>query len=400
MLPKHPDLMSDEELRSWVAHLVDDLVEEGPRLDYKEIQNLDTPTERREVAKDLSSFANEVGGTVLYGIPEDRTADGPPIPRKPYGITPIPSFETRVDNILVDSIRPTLPEWKIRTVSISSRPRKVVYLVWTPESWVGAHMVEAYVDRRYYRRGQYRAVAMTESEVRDRYERILAVRNWADQFLQSQELNYVAARLPDVYRSHYVVCPVIASENRIDFTSEPIRRWIGANPYPYLPWTYRPSAYGIRSNLVIRYDQQEWDPYNEIYRNGAISHWTPTAVSQPENALAYIAELDNIDRFLKYTSALYSLISYTGPIRVVVHISHTKSSAMDDLKFPRPLRSPHEWPRLLTHDNSLRVDIQESAMTLMNSPRKVLKAVADEMFRAYGFWEADCFDENLNFVRS
>lgn len=389
--------MSDDELAAWVGHLVDDLVEEGPRLDYKEIQSLDTASDRREVAKDLSSFANEVGGTVVYGIPEDRTADGPPIPRKPYGISPIPSFESRVENILVDSVRPTLPELRICPVYISDEPKKVVYVVWTPESWAGVHMVEAYNERRYYRRGQYRAIEMTEREVRERYERLFLGRRWVDEFLRSAELNYVATLLPEAYRSHYVVCPVIASESRIDFSSSRVRNWLQSNPYEYPAPRYDASPYGARTSLNIDHNRRDWDLYTEIYRNGAISHWIKTVVAEPDMYLNHRVELERMERFLRYAGLLYSFVGYTGPIRVLVEISHMKPAAMANLHFLPS--TGHPSPKLLTHDNVLRLDIQRSAMALVNEPNRILKALADEMFRAYGSWEATCFDENQNLIR-
>ena len=391
--------MSDDDLRAWVGHLVDDLVGEGPRLDYKEIQGLDTASDRHEVAKDVSSFANEVGGTIVYGIPEDRTADGPPIPCKRYGIAPIRSFESRVENILVDSVQPTLPECRVRPVYISDKPKGVVYVVWTPESWAGVHMVEAHNDRRYYRRGQYRAVEMTEREVRDRYERLFLGRRWVDEFLRSAELNYVATLLPEAYRSHYVVCPVIASESRVDISSRRVRDWLQSHPYTYSQSPYAASPYGARTSLNIDHDRCKWDPYMEIYRNGAISHWLPTTVTATERGmvLADLAELQDVEHFLKYAGLLYSFVGYTGPIRVLVEISHMKPTAMANLNLPAPIG--HPWTKLLTHDNVLRMDILDSAMVLVNEPNRILKALADEMFRAYGYWEATCFDENLNLIR-
>jgi hypothetical protein len=394
MLPKHPDLMPDDELGEWVAHLVDDLVEEGPRLDYKETADLDAPSGRRDVARDVSSFANEAGGTILYGIGEDRTRHGRPIPRKPYGIAPIAGFESRIENILVDSIRPTLAEWRLRSISLGQRPRKVVYLVWTPESWAGVHMVEAYGDHRYYRRGQFRAVEMTEREVRDRYDRLLSARGWLDAFLDSAELNYIEALLPPTYRSHYVICPVTPLVHRVDFSSRQTRDWLQANPCP--PSRFRASPYGARTYLEVDYARQDWQPYTELHNNCAISQWRRARVVEPETAIAYIRELENIYEFLDYAKKFYAFVGYTGPLRTVIGMSHPDPGAMARVRFPYPQAPP--WPKLLTHDNRLRLSIEESAMTLSQQPKRLLKAIADEMFRAFGYWEADCFDESLNLV--
>ena len=69
MLQKHPEQYTPEELEAWVRHLVDEQVSEGKRLDYKATISLKKQDDRCEAAKDISSFANEIGGTILYGIP-------------------------------------------------------------------------------------------------------------------------------------------------------------------------------------------------------------------------------------------------------------------------------------------------------------------------------------------
>jgi len=396
VLSKHPDLYTDDELDAWVTHLVDDQVAEGPRLDYKETISLDSPSDRREAAKDISSFANEVGGCLIYGIPEKRLPKDRAIPQRPYGIDPIPELESRLENIYVDAIKPMLQEWRIKTIRLSQYPRKVVYLAWTPESWVGAHMVEAYGDRRYYRRGQLRAVEMAEHEVRARYERAAAARERLDDFLSSPELNYIRQRLPDGFASRYVASPVPLTTTRIDTQSESFRTWLGFHLVPPAQW--RPSPHGVRTELQIR--ESRWDEYGEIYRNGALVVWRPTHApvdrSDGSYPLAYVAELAELLKFLRLAKDLYGEIQYWGALRFFVDIVH-KPEPSPTLWLPVGFRS--EWPALETHDGALRIAVEESAPTLHSSPNKVLKQLADEMFHAFGLWEATCFDDDLNLTR-
>jgi hypothetical protein len=396
VLPKHPDLYTDDELDAWVKHLVDNQVAEGPRLDYKQTISLEGQRDRREAAKDISSFANEVGGCLVYGVPEKRLPKDRAIPQRPYGIDPIRELESRLENIYVDAVRPTLAEWRVRRIPLSEYPDKVVYLAWTPESWAGVHMVEAYGEHRYYRRGQFRAVEMTEREVRDRYERLLSARNWLDAFLKSPELNYVEDSIPSGFRSHYVICPMMPLIGRVIFSSRETREWLDANPYP--PHTFQASPYGARTRLQFDGDSQELLPYMELYGNCAMSQWRSTEVAKPQTALAYVAELQHILEFLDYAGKFYTFVRYTGPVRVVIEIWHPVPPVMGGLTLPHP-RHYQPWPRLLTHDNRLRLSVEDSAMTLIQEPKRILKAIGDEMFRAFGYWEAICFDENLNLVR-
>jgi hypothetical protein len=334
----------------------------------------------------------------VYGIPEKRLPKDRAIPQRPYGIDPIPELESRLENIYVDAIKPTLQEWRIRKIELSEYPRKVVYLAWTPESWIGAHMVEAYGDRRYYRRGQLRAVEMAEHEVRARYERAAAARDRLGDFLTSAELNYVRQLLPDGFVSRYVACPVPLTASRIDMQSDRFRTWLRWHQVPLSQW--RPSAYGVRTELSIRGSPPRWDEYAEIYRNGALVVWTPTAAHQEADesyTLAYLAELETLLGFLRLAKDLYGEIQYWGALRFLVDVAH-KSECSPTLRFPHA-PFPSDWPALMTHDGALRIAIDESAATLNSSPNKVLKQLADEMFHAFGYWEATCFDEDLNLVR-
>jgi hypothetical protein len=398
VLPKHPDLYTDDELDAWVKHLVDEQVAEGPRLDYKQTISLDSPTDRREAAKDISSFANEVGGCLLYGIPEKRLPKDMAIPQRPYGIDPIPELESRLENIYVDAIKPMLQEWRIRKIGLSQYPRKVVYLAWTPESWVGVHMVEAYGDRRYYRRGQLRAVEMAEHEVRARYERAAAARDRLADFLSSPELNYIRQRLPEGFHSRYIASPVPLTTTRIDMQSDSFRAWLSSHPVP--PWQWQPSSYGVRTELHKRGSVPGWDQYAEIYRNGTLVVWTPSAVQQESDGshtLAYLAELRRLLEFLRLAKDLYGEIQYWGTLRFLVDIVY-KPEPSPTLWFPYG-SFPSDRRALITHDGALRIAFEESAATLNGSPNNVLKQLADEVFLAFGYWQATCFDDDLNLTR-
>ena len=413
MLLKHPDQYSAEELETWVRHLVDTEVSEGPRLDYKQAISLKSEKERIEAAKDISSFANEIGGTIIYGIPEDRKSDEIAIPSKPYGIDTVPDLESRLENIYIDSIAPRLPEWRIRKVELTRYPHKVVYVAWVPESWVGVHMVQAYGDQRYYRRGQLRAVAMSEHEVRQRYERLRVMQNAVDDFLNSPQLNYLGAYIPrDKFISHYVACPAIIFPERVSFSTPDMRMWLDEHRYELSGWfskktfdKWTPSAYGVRAEL----SGSPW--IVELHRNGTISHWSETVVSEDSKArgkykLLYLEELRAIEGFLRFANAFYEQIQYFGPSCFRVRIQNLPvglriEDRMELIMIP-PRRDNlfirSENILVTTFDGNISVSLSALSSKLIETPNKILKEVADEMFRAFGLWEADCFDDQLNLI--
>lgn len=411
MLLKHPDQYSDEGLEAWVRHLVDDEVSEGPRLDYKQTISLESREERFEAAKDVSSFANEKGGTIIYGIPEDRKSDEIAIPLKPYGVTPIPDLGSQLENIYIDSIAPHLPEWRIRKVELTEYPQKVVYVVWVPESWVGVHMVQAYGDQRYYRRGQLRAVPMSEHEVRQRYERLRALQSAVEDFLNSPQLNYLGAYLPDdKFISHYVACPAMLFPDRVNFATSDMRTWLDANRYELREWynkeffdKWMPATCGV----IAKLSGSPW--MVELHRNGAISHWSEAVVRQDNKdqkryKLLHLEELKGIEGFLQFARSFYQKIQYVGPLRFQVRIQNLPALARRENRIDSTFVPADPWNLFMrsedllitTYDGNLFITLSEPSSKLIETPNKILKDIADEMFRAFGLWEANCFDNQLN----
>ena len=401
MLPRHPDTYSPEELEQWIRHLVDQQVPEGKRLDYKEEPNLSPEKGRREAAKDITSFANEVGGVILYGMPEKRTEKKEPIPDRPYGMDPVPGLESQLENIYVDTIRPNLGEYKIARVPLSEYEGKVVYLVWTPESWLGPHMVEAYGDHKYYRRGQFRAVEMAEHEVRDRYQRIQRTGERLEKFLSSPEVNFPAPLFFDspTCGSHYLVAPRMLYD-RIDFTRVDTRGWLQMNLYPSAGEQWRPFSAGVRTRLRERVSSDAEDgiiyrDFVQFFRNGALSHWSETRTSVEEDdwlLIASVSELEKVAEFLAYAGKVLDMVGYAGP----VHVQGTIRSSKRELRLASS-GSRDEWPRLLAPDGAVRITFEQPSRDLITNSKTVLRRVADEMFRAFERWSAAAlFDEEGN----
>jgi len=405
MLSKHPDQYSDEELEAWIRHLVDDEVSEGPRLDYKQTIALKSEKERLEAAKDISSFANEIGGTIIYGIPEDRKSDEIAIPLKPYGIDSIPDLESRLENIYIDSIAPHLPEWRIKKVKLTEYPQKVVYVAWVPESWLGVHMVQTHGDQRYYRRGQLRAVAMSEHEVRQKYERLRIGQSVLKDFLNSSELNYPGEYLreylqDDISISHYVACPAVLFPERLDFATLDMRKWLKENQYVLWHWYDRypfdewvPFTYGVRAK-----EQSGGLWKAELHKNGAVSCWSKTAVRQDDRdqrkyKLLYLEELKAIEGFLQFARSFYQRIKYFGPLHFQVVI---ENRAHENLFLNRPGVILLGNESFISGDENLFIALSEASSNLIEAPNQILKEIADEIFRAFGLWGADCFDDQLN----
>jgi hypothetical protein len=218
--------MSEADLSKWVLDIITRRVPESDTIDYKAMIEVDTRPQKLELVKDVSSFANERGGTVLYGIPEDRSGPAPiPQPLDACGITLPQKLPETVENILVETVNPPLPEPVVKAVSIGPTPDKQVLLVYHPASWNRPHMA-LYEDGRYYRRANFRSVRMSEPEVEAAYAARRGSAQVAIEFFNSADFGLPAAGS----FSHGVVCPRHALF-RPDVMREAVfRAWLEETP--------------------------------------------------------------------------------------------------------------------------------------------------------------------------
>lgn len=392
MLPKHPDQLNNDELDGWIRRLVDAGEPEGIRLDYKEQLNLGTPSKRRELAKDIASFANELGGTLIYGVPEERSnPQAAPIPRRPYGIDLIPVIEQDLENIYSSTLTPLLPECRIRRINLSEFQGKVCYIVWTPESWAGPHMVHGYGDGRFYRRGQFRAVIMSERDVEERYRRRLFMLSAAEEFIKSEDALHLESLFGhNQAKTALMIVPLLWMPNRVAFNEPPVQQWLRQHTM-WRDWS--PSMRGVRT--FITHSTEERNEV-EVHRHGALVLWRYTLVSAIHEppVIGYHREFQDWLEILKFAGRFFQFIGYVGPLVVSLTILCPEGYA---LFLPRP--NSNETISLEPSGTHIRIRIEPSASELVTQPEVVLKQIGDEVFRAFGLWQADCFTVEGRFIR-
>src|SRR5437588_10731223 len=87
-LPRDPRAMTDQELAAWVCDAITRRTPESEMLDYKRTLNVEGRPARVELGKDVSSFANDRGGVLLYGVAEDDSGPAPvPVALSECGIS-------------------------------------------------------------------------------------------------------------------------------------------------------------------------------------------------------------------------------------------------------------------------------------------------------------------------
>lgn len=154
-----------------LIELVDLQIPESTHLDYKECRALTwTDNEGKKkvinsISKDVSSFANADGGTIVYGIIEKDKSNIPYPERIDVGYDQESTSIEWLENVIDSNIQPRIKGIKINPVKLrSTNPGKVAYVVSIPKA-----MKEPYqaMDKRYYRRRNFKSEPMGHYEIMD-----------------------------------------------------------------------------------------------------------------------------------------------------------------------------------------------------------------------------------------
>jgi predicted HTH transcriptional regulator len=146
-----------------IETLVRDEVQESVRLDYKDSRSLQkSDDKRREIGKDVSSFANSDGGTIIYGVSEqDHLPTG-----IDDGVDPADITREWLEQVINSRISPRLEGVRIYPVPLTgTRAGQTAYVVEVSKAMSRApHQAD---DKRYYKRFNFQSTPMEDYEIRD-----------------------------------------------------------------------------------------------------------------------------------------------------------------------------------------------------------------------------------------
>lgn len=156
--------------RDWHEEDIVSLVRNGEKesltLEYKSCGALQKQDDKKkeEISKDVSAFANAAGGTIVYGVMEDKDKHLPT--RLDAGFEPGDISKEWLEQVINSTIHPRLGEFYINQVELpTTAPGKVLYVVEIPQSvTTPPHQAK---DHRYYKRYNFQVLPMEDYEIRD-----------------------------------------------------------------------------------------------------------------------------------------------------------------------------------------------------------------------------------------
>lgn len=191
-----------------IEALVANEVSEGRTLEYKQSLPGGNDDARKEFLADVSSFANAVGGHILFGVTEQRDSDGHPtgIPEVATGLGGVNADKEilRLDQMVRSGIEPRMSGFRLRAIpGFKDGP---VLLAHIPRSTIGPHVVSFRWRPRFYSRASNGKYPMDLVELRSAFAAAAGVSERVRSFRDDRLARIAADETPIPLRD----CPRIA----------------------------------------------------------------------------------------------------------------------------------------------------------------------------------------------
>jgi hypothetical protein len=189
-----------------IYYLRDNKISESITLDYKRELPGNTDQDKKEFLADVSSFANTIGGVIIFGIEEEKDENGKNtgFPATICGLSNvnIDQEKLRLESILKDGLDPRLGRIDIRVLDVDSLS---VLLLGIPRSLLSPHLIAFKKDGKFYSRNNSGKFQLDVNQIRDAFLQTSEWEKSAEKFRRS--------RIVDVRNLQYI--PNLITDNSI-----------------------------------------------------------------------------------------------------------------------------------------------------------------------------------------
>jgi hypothetical protein len=268
MIQKAIKLILKEDIES----LINSKVSEGRTLEYKQQLPEGDTESKREFLYDVSSFANAAGGDLVFGITDERDANGKPtgLPCSADGLK-IPNISeavARLENLTRDGVTPRIQgiQWQ----PIEGFPSGPMLVMRIPKSMIGPHMVIFGGMARFYSRNSTGKYPMEYGEIRSAFvestdieEKLRAFRNARVVAISNGDSPAGIVNNPVVI-VHLMPLSVFTTSDRRDLTRIAAQHESSLQPFNAGGW-------GGRYNFDGYVSSSGKEPkYVQVFRNGSM----------------------------------------------------------------------------------------------------------------------------------
>ncbi|MGE0827540.1 MAG: helix-turn-helix domain-containing protein [Candidatus Binatia bacterium] len=360
-------------------------VPEGRTLDYKRDLPGSTDADKKEFLADVSSFANTVGGDLIFGIEE---AAGVPTAIVGLGQADLDAQQLRLDSMILTGIEPRIP-YRLRALTASNGVPVLILRV--EQSWEAPHRVIFKQHDRFYGRSTAGKYALDTGELRQAFLRTASIEEAIARFRDERLVEIHSGRspvnLPGPGRLVLHLVPLEAIAGRRRFSLASLQGCQGQlRPMGTNGWNSRITLHGFMT--VFNAGAEAW-AYTHLYRSGIIeavdgfilnrelsgTRVLPSALFERQLLEAtkdYVA----VQRNLGIAPPIYCFLSLLGAKGLIMDLGarffpvHKSEPLSDDV-----------------------VPIPESVLTVYDEgPEKLLREPIDTLWNAFGYEKSPNFD--------
>jgi schlafen family protein len=200
-----------------LKRLVEQQLAEWKTIEYKESLSVDTDSAKKKFLSQVSSFANAVGGHLIYGI---RAKNGVPAELCGQELENADGSVLRLEDILRTGIRPRIPGVLIRAVPMEGDKFAIVIRV--PKSWYRPHQVVFNNEFRFYSRASNGKYLIDVDELRSVFALSETAADRIRNFRANRLAQIVADDTPDRLEAnpklvlHFVPLSAFAAAAKVD----------------------------------------------------------------------------------------------------------------------------------------------------------------------------------------
>jgi hypothetical protein len=263
-----------------IAALVTEKVTERRTLEYKERLPGGSDQDKKEFLADVCSFANLIGGDIIYGIRDERDGDGKPTgtPESVGGLGSLnlSAERERLESSIRSGIQPRIPN--VQTAELQIEGHGPVLLLRIARSWIKPHMVTFKGTSRFYSRhstGKYQLdvqeIGEAFAEQRSLGERM---REWRTERLAKilGEEGPVKIEGPSRFLLHFVPASALAWQRSAGLWPLPntVRNLLRPSSYSGALWRYNIDGFLVAS---LNEPARSYSAYVQLFRDGSLEVW-------------------------------------------------------------------------------------------------------------------------------
>ena len=262
------DEISEADLQA----LIDTGTPEGIAIEYKRDPYGGSDADKKELLKDMSSFANTSGGHILIGgghilIGMDAE-DGVPVEIAAIMDRSPDKEILRLENVIRDGVTPRITGVRIKALATGSGFAIVLRI---PRSWNPPHQVSAYKTNRFYVRNSAGAHEVSVEELRMLFNLGVVAQERSRALREERRAKIAAGHGPVVLRDgegkiivHIIPLSAFSTRDQIDLR-EAYQISLLLAPAAGAGTTPRFNFDGL---VNIAYNGQDIQGYSQVFRNG------------------------------------------------------------------------------------------------------------------------------------